>query len=550
MLLLAAWLVLACAALLRGSGRLYFGPPISDLTYCFYPWRVFLCRWLDRGVIPWWNPHVFGGYPVLEMQQMALFNPVSLLTALVLPPGLGLNVMMALHVALAGAATWVALRKALRLSPWAAATGAIVYVYNAVFATRVSAGHFTVVAACAVAPLGVAAVWRAAVRVCAEPRVVPGLLAPCAGGWIVAAAAANAFCVVAGAPQYVMYLIWMEFTACALAALRRPAAGAAVFACVWGAAALVSAPQWLPTLSYLPFSGRSQMSGAMGIILEFDWRIMLAELVFPFPLGDDVFSGHLHAKNVWETAGYPGALALILMGALVLDPRTFRRGGAQSAVGRPGAHRARVLSVAGRMAAGFLLFSRAAQGAGCDRHRGDAGRRITIGLPAGGGATARRRAPTRRMAHGRRGLPAGPACRRRGRRRHARSGPVGLAHPQPSGTVRPRCLRDLAGDETTARKGRDASEQRGSAHHGHGRHRGVFARPAGAPSEDPARAARAGGMRRARRRSSSLLCGASSLLSLRPSASHGGFHRAALGRNPARQAAPRGAWPCPTFWRI
>ena len=68
-----SWL-LAAGLMVAGGDSLYFGTRGSDLVTYFYPNRVFVHRWLARGVWPMWNPHVFGGYPVLESQQMALLN--------------------------------------------------------------------------------------------------------------------------------------------------------------------------------------------------------------------------------------------------------------------------------------------------------------------------------------------------------------------------------------------------------------------------------------------------------------------------------------------
>jgi hypothetical protein len=41
------------------------------------------------------------------------------------------------------------------------------------------------------------------------------------------------------------------------------------------------------------------------------------ELLLPFPLGDDVLTSHLHLKNVWETAGYPGSPALVFAATIL-----------------------------------------------------------------------------------------------------------------------------------------------------------------------------------------------------------------------------------------
>lgn len=289
------------ALLFHGGGALYFGATDSDLTNQFYPWRVFLSRWLSRGVLPLWDPHVFGGYPVAEMQQMALFYPVSILSALLFSPRLSLIIMMAAHVVLAVVATYVALRRAIRLQPEGAFLGTAIYVFGGVFSIRIAAGHFTVVAVMAWIPFAVCAAARGAAEGGRFSR------------WMLGACVANAMVLLAGSPQYVIYLFWMQVAA-VLAMAPRTAwiRGLLSLACAWMLAALIATPQWLPTLFYLPFTGRaSGGSGMMGPTWK-DLRHLAFEMLLPFPMGDDMRAPHLHMKNVWETGSYPGVIGLVL----------------------------------------------------------------------------------------------------------------------------------------------------------------------------------------------------------------------------------------------
>ncbi|MGB9692142.1 MAG: hypothetical protein ACPL7D_08235, partial [Candidatus Sumerlaeaceae bacterium] len=59
------------------------GAPRSDFEYYFFPLRCHLARVWGRGIIPFWNPHLFCGYPVIESVQSAVLYPFN---------ALGLNV--------------------------------------------------------------------------------------------------------------------------------------------------------------------------------------------------------------------------------------------------------------------------------------------------------------------------------------------------------------------------------------------------------------------------------------------------------------------------
>lgn len=320
-------------ALLNGWGAFYFGAADSDLTNQFYPWRVFLHRWLERGVFPFWDPHVFSGYPVLETQQMLALNPVHVLTTWLPPPRIGLLLDAALHVCIAVLCTWAALRSLLRCSRSGAALGVICYVTGAVFAMRIGAGHFTVVAAMAWWPLAVAATARLS-RSAFPPqrRSLRAVVRACTAGQFHGEAAgifllvvlANSMVVLAGAPQYIVYLFWIELVVVLLSARWWPAALCRL-ATAWMLAMLLSAPQWLPMLWYLPYTGRAS-GGLMTRVSPLELQLLFMETLFRFPLGDDLKKPHMYTKAVWEVCLYPGvaALAITLSFFTISLARIFR----------------------------------------------------------------------------------------------------------------------------------------------------------------------------------------------------------------------------------
>jgi hypothetical protein len=84
----------------------------GDLASFIYPIYAFGARWLKRGVIPLWNPHLYLGMPFAADNQSGLFYPVNLLFFL-LTPELTYEVvelMAVTHVFLAGLFAYLFLR--------------------------------------------------------------------------------------------------------------------------------------------------------------------------------------------------------------------------------------------------------------------------------------------------------------------------------------------------------------------------------------------------------------------------------------------------------
>ena len=73
-LLLAPPLLLFFLPALAGWGRIFF----DDIAFIFYPQQVFLSRWLARGVIPWWDPHICaGGMPFYAHSFQSSLYPIN-----------------------------------------------------------------------------------------------------------------------------------------------------------------------------------------------------------------------------------------------------------------------------------------------------------------------------------------------------------------------------------------------------------------------------------------------------------------------------------------
>jgi hypothetical protein len=58
---------------------------LYDQAYQSYPWRVQIAEALSQGSLPFWNPHIYCGSPLLAEDQPAVFYPLNILSY-ALPP--------------------------------------------------------------------------------------------------------------------------------------------------------------------------------------------------------------------------------------------------------------------------------------------------------------------------------------------------------------------------------------------------------------------------------------------------------------------------------
>lgn len=300
-------------ALLLGRGFHWIpGTWRSDFEFYFHPQRAFLSRWLSEGVFPFWNPHLFCGYPTVEIQQTALFYPFNSLLMALASPHVSMLLMLALHAGLCGLVAAATLRRFGRQPSGAAWLGAAAWSLGAVFSHRFYCGHLTVVFAMVWVPPAVLG-FHAACRRAADRR----------DGAIVAAAAVG-MVILAGAPQYVYYTIWGQAAVLGASLFRRPTVAAVkVAGLVWFTALAVSAVQWLPSLFYIPLSSRgggfAQPPPSWAAIM-----VAALETILPFPLGDGRTVTHMQRRGIWDTAGFVGSVAILLALVSLLQARTKR----------------------------------------------------------------------------------------------------------------------------------------------------------------------------------------------------------------------------------
>ncbi len=124
----------------------------GDLASFIYPIYAFGARWLKRGVIPLWNPHLYMGMPFAADNQSGLFYPLNLLFFF-LTPNLtydAVQLMAVTHVFLAGLFTYL-LARDLKIARVPAVAGAITYMLSDLYVTHV--GNLNIIATATWLPL-------------------------------------------------------------------------------------------------------------------------------------------------------------------------------------------------------------------------------------------------------------------------------------------------------------------------------------------------------------------------------------------------------------
>ncbi|MCX7625407.1 MAG: hypothetical protein N2Z21_04270 [Candidatus Sumerlaeaceae bacterium] len=275
------------------------GHPRSDFEYYFYPLHCFLKRNLAVGTIPFWNYHLFSGYPVIESVQSALLYPFNTLALLLTPTAVHSLVSLTVFHFLANFAAWYwCLRYAFCFAPVVSALVAAFPNITSVMPYRLFSGHLTVIFTLPWFPVLIASAYR---------------IANCSRGipWISLAAVAVGLVIVAGAPQYSLFAIWCFLTVCGVATSRKyllRTFSRALAAVTLGG--ILASPQIIATTEYLPFSARSGSWSPLSV--RAGALTTLLETLFFAPFGNGVTEYHVNERGAWDTAGYIGTLALVL----------------------------------------------------------------------------------------------------------------------------------------------------------------------------------------------------------------------------------------------
>ena len=290
--------------------------PNSDQYIAGYAFREFAARSLREGNgFPLWNPFLFGGMPYVAAMHGDIFYPTFLLR-LIMPTDAAMTWGMILHVWLAGAFTWLFLRRALGLGFFAALAGALAYSIGGNVSGLVSPGHDGKIFVSALLPLVLLLLHRGM----HEGRHAAW------GALIVAIMLA----VLTPHPQLLQYLLLVAAAYALFLALAAPSppprasvAGPAparrarfarlgiAGACV-GLGMLGGAVQFWPLLEYTPFSPRAGGKGwDHAVSYSLPPEELLNTYLPQFSGVLEMYSGrnviHLHSE-------YLGAVTLVLAG--------------------------------------------------------------------------------------------------------------------------------------------------------------------------------------------------------------------------------------------
>jgi hypothetical protein len=297
-----------------------FGGSQTDVFSLEHPLHVFATSWLKRGILPLWNPFVFGGVPFQAGVHGYLYP--GWWTGLALPPALDIKVGIALHLMLAAAGgAWLARGRTSRLT--SSYVGGVVFALSGFMVAHLFAGHRVLVATVAWLPWVAGCLDRFARRQGARPAAafgVAGLMLLCGHYQMI----------YAGMVGVLLFLVVDRFVATEpgaawrLARAAREAARAAgAWAVLLAGGALIAAVQVLPTLGALRLSQRA--SGGEAFASSFSSApANLLTYVLPNLFGNRVDVGAMGDWSYWESLGYLGLAPLALV-ACAVALRPWRR---------------------------------------------------------------------------------------------------------------------------------------------------------------------------------------------------------------------------------
>ena len=229
------------------GGQFLLGDDQVVAGYGFRAWSAEYFR--EHGSIPQWNPYLFGGLPFVAAQHGDVFYPTAWLRW-ILPVDTAMNLGFAMHIALAGVAMYLFLRR-LAIGWTGAVVGGVAYQLSGIVASLVKPGHDGKLFVSALAPLAFLAL-LAAVR---QRRLWGyGLLALTVG-----------LCMLSPHYQMTYYLLVASGLWTLWLALRDPERPKDVrpllpIAMALGAVLLgvaLAAIQVIPFLDYIPYSPRA-----------------------------------------------------------------------------------------------------------------------------------------------------------------------------------------------------------------------------------------------------------------------------------------------------
>lgn len=288
------------------TGKCLYG---SDFVLQFYPWKKFVFDHLQsHGSIPFWNPYLFSGSPLIPNIQVSLFYPLGFLYYL-LPPDTAYLYSTLIHVVL-GLGFMVLFMRSLAVHPAGCFFSALVFMFSGYFMGHLYAGHLSFVQNY---------IWIPLVFYFLNRFVTKGSL-----GYAMAAGFTLGFQILGGFPQIAFYTILASFLFVlvrAVLSLRKKAEVSAIKLCAgWGLFVFfgfaLAAVQVFPTYEFTALSTRGGgISYAMATYESLHPKEILAFLL-PDLFGNAVDGTYWRSRefwHFWESCGYVGILPLFFI---------------------------------------------------------------------------------------------------------------------------------------------------------------------------------------------------------------------------------------------
>jgi hypothetical protein len=277
--------------------------PDGDGATLFLGMRAWGFHQLRHGDLPLWNPHLFCGAPFLGGFQSALLYPPNWMYCF-LPAERAFNIDVALHVWFSGV-FMLAWLNYLRLRPVAALLGAMVFMLGGPHFLHVYPGHLPQLCTIAWTPLVFLAI-DGVIR--ARRSRLP---------WILLGAIALALQILAGFPQFVLYIGLIAMLYALERLVRRWRSGRPILAPSTALLALValaaglSAIQWVTSVDIVSETTRRHLP--LEVVEHYALPIEnLLTFFAPGFFGDMQSSAYWGRWYLWETMLFIGVIPLLL----------------------------------------------------------------------------------------------------------------------------------------------------------------------------------------------------------------------------------------------
>lgn len=288
----------------------------GDDTYQNYPLRVLVGQILRNGHLPWWDPLIWSGTPLLAGWNAGAASPTTWLFAL-LPDIWAWSLGQFVATVLGTLGMYVFLRR-LELSPVAAFLGSATFVFTGFVGGQTA--HYGLILGTNLLPFVLIAIdelWRRRSRPLGD-LLWPALLL----------SGATALVVLAGEPRAITsdaIVAGIYLVACCWRSPRSAARLVAVVAAAGGLAVCLSLVQWLPGVEFLRASERGQATLSLYAQGSID-KSWLALFLAPFLLGGNGnlgLTGYVGPYNLPELSYGVGLLPLVA--CFGLAPTLWRR---------------------------------------------------------------------------------------------------------------------------------------------------------------------------------------------------------------------------------